>query len=107
MVKVQLGAGNALPTRVGALTLLAGESFLKSAILDNINEYVYFGTETAPGIVVKVDISGALPTRIGNLVLDYGAGENSLDSAAIDVAAGSGYFGCFSQPGESTTFLGL
>ncbi len=70
VVKVQLSTF----TRVGALTLNAGEDVLRSAVIDPTDGFGYFGTGTSPGIVVKVRLSDF--TRVGALPLI--AGENDL-----------------------------
>jgi len=41
-------------SRVGALTLEAGEVGLYSAVMDPAGEFAYFGTRTWPGRVVKI-----------------------------------------------------
>ena len=80
--KVNLGAGATAPIELGPLTLMGGtnanpadgnnvlnspptlygEVFLQSAITDPASGYSYFGTDSAPGQVVKVALSekGAL-----------------------------------------------
>jgi hypothetical protein len=82
-------------TQVGSLTLNTGESALRSAVIDPASGYAYFGTNTAPGVVVKVRLSDF--TRVGNLTLN--TGENELDSAVIDSANGYAYFGTGTFPG--------
>src|SRR2546427_9722700 len=44
-------------TRVGALTLNAGENHLRSAVVVAAGGYAYVGTETSAGIVVEVRLS--------------------------------------------------
>ena len=62
VVKVALGAGTDPPTRVGAVTLNAGENLLNNAVIDAVADYAYFGTKTMPGRVVKVALgAGADP----------------------------------------------
>jgi hypothetical protein len=95
VVKVSLGSGSSAPTRVGAVTLNAGEDVLHSAVIDPAAGYAYFGTYTSPGIVVKVSLGSgsSVPTRVGAVTLD--AREAFLVSAVIDTAAGYAYFGTF------------
>ena len=81
--------------RVDALTLNAGENDLYSAVIDVAGGFAYFGTDTVPGIVVKVRLSDF--TRVGALPLN--AGEEELYSAVIDVAGGFAYFGTDTDPG--------
>src|SRR2546428_1360990 len=73
-------------TRVGALTLNAGENHLRSAVVDAAGGYVYVGTETAPGIVVKVRLSDF--TRVAGLTLNPGEdGLGGFSPAAAGVLA--------------------
>ena len=67
---------------------LTGESEIVSAVIDTLNGYAYFGTETTPGKVIKVSLGSgsALPTRIGTLTLD--TRENDLYTAVIDPSNG-------------------
>jgi hypothetical protein len=76
-------------TRVGALTLYAGEDDLRSAVIDTTSGFAYFGTYTSPGKVVKVRLSDF--TRVGAVTLN--TGEYYLGSAVIDPANGFAYFG--------------
>jgi len=78
--------------RVGALTL---EAMPDSAVIDAANGFAYFGTETYPGIVVKVRLSDF--TSVGALALN--PGEDVLSSAVIDTVNGFAYFGTCTQPG--------
>ena len=94
MVKVDLGAGAVLPTRVGALALATGNGFLDSGEIrqycgafDAVTGYAYFGVSTThianwgPGSVVKVDMSGVgAPTRASSLTLFQG--DDMLGAAA-------------------------
>ncbi len=102
VVKVALGAGANLPTRVGAVTLEDGENQLASAVIDVVGGYAYFGTGVSgvPGRVVKVALgAGAnLPMRVGAVTLEDG--ESQLNSAVIDVPNGYSYFGTFTEPGR-------
>jgi hypothetical protein len=82
-------------TRVGALTLNAGENDLVSAVIDPTGGFAYFGTNDSPGRVVKVRLSDF--TRVGALTLN--AGEDTLFSAVIDPTGGFAYFGTFTWPG--------
>src|SRR3989442_10389810 len=75
-------------SRVGALTMKAGENYLASAVIDSAAGFAYFGTQTDPGIVVKVRLSDF--ARVGSLTLNRG--ESGAFSAFIDSAAGFFYF---------------
>jgi len=98
VIKVALGAGSNPPTRVGALTLDAGEDRLLSAVIDAASGYAYFGTNTIPGRVVKISLGEGSnpPTRVGSVTL--GVDENALISAVIDPAKGYAYFGTNTIP---------
>lgn len=45
--------------RVGAITLEDGEDSMLSAVIDADGGFAYFGTNTSPGRVVKVDLAAA------------------------------------------------
>src|SRR3989442_2795988 len=74
-------------TRVGALTLNAGENHLRSAVVDAAGGYAYVGTETSPGIVVKVRLSDF--TRVAGLTLN--PGEDGLGGVVPDAAGWFAY----------------
>jgi len=57
VVKVALGAGDSPPTHAGAVTIDSGESYPEGALTNDTSGYLYAGTHTAPGIVVKVHAS--------------------------------------------------
>src|SRR5882672_5806875 len=77
-------------------SLQQGESNLTSAVIDTSNgqHYAYFGTDTSPGQVVKVDLSNL--TRVGAISLK--SGEDRLASAVIDTSNSThyAYFGTYS-----------
>ncbi|HSS06619.1 MAG TPA: choice-of-anchor D domain-containing protein, partial [Rhodanobacteraceae bacterium] len=82
--------------RIGAADLQPGEDLPRSAVIDPTGHFAYFGTFTAPGKVVKVDL--ATFQRTGSLTL--AAGQNRLVSAAIDPAGAFAYFGTNTTPGQ-------
>ncbi len=71
----------------------------RSAVLDKENGYAYFGTDTSPGYITKVDID---PDRsfveIDNITLQ--TGEDKLLCAVIDSVKGYAYFGTYTMPGR-------
>jgi hypothetical protein len=81
--------------RVGALTL-AGDGYLHSAVIDRAGRFAYFGTDTSPGRIVKVDL--ATFTRVGTLTLP--AGDDRPYPAVIDPAGRFAYFGTITSPGR-------
>jgi Divergent InlB B-repeat domain/K319L-like, PKD domain len=89
-----------LPTRTDTITLNTGEGHFFSAVIDGANGYAYFGTDTTPGRVVKVDVNPSHTfTRTGGITLN--TGENGLRSAVIDSANGFAYFGTYyTSPGK-------
>ncbi len=99
VVKVSLGSGSSLPTRVGAVVLDPGEDSLGSAVIDTTQGYAYFGTFTSPGRVVRVALGAGSnpPTRVDAVTLD--PGEDFLTRSDIDLNAGFAYFGTFATPG--------
>jgi hypothetical protein len=99
VIKVALGDGDNLPTRVGSLVLPSGEERLVSAVIDPDNGHAFFGTLTDPAQVIKVALGTGTdaPTRVGVITLE--AGENSTAGAAIDTANSHAYFGVRTSPG--------
>jgi len=69
IVKVNLGEGDDLPTRVGALELNTNEKMLRSAVLAASSDYALFGSAGNPSSVVKVAVgaAGEAPTRVSAL----------------------------------------
>lgn len=100
LAKVALGTSNLPPTRLGSLFLAAGEDSVSCGVIDAVNGYAYFGTDTYPGKVVKVALGNGCtyPTRVGTLTLS--SGEGYLQSAVIDVNSGFAYFGTNTGPGK-------
>src|SRR3989442_10586886 len=82
-------------SRVGALTFNNGENLLTSSVVDPVHGFAYFGTDTSPGIVVKVRLADF--AEVGSLTLN--PGENGLTSALVDPARGFAYFGTGTSPG--------
>ena len=78
-----------------ATLLLGGEENLSSSVIDPAGGFAYFGTNTDPGMIVKVRLSDF--TRVGSLTLK--AGETNLTSAVIDTTNGFAYFGANTVPG--------
>ncbi len=72
-----------------------GENDLYSAVIDTTNGYAYFGTNTHPGIVVKIQLSDF--TRVGALTLN--TDEDNLAAAVIDTTNGYAYFGSYMPTG--------
>lgn len=95
IVKVKIGPADWPLTLVETLNLNANEGFPLSTVIDATKGFAYFGTATAPGVIVKVRLSGF--TRVGASAPTYG--ENAFTSAIIDAAKGFAYFGTQTQPG--------
>jgi uncharacterized repeat protein (TIGR01451 family) len=68
---------------------------IDSAVADLTNGYAYFGTDTSPAQVIKMDLRNG--SRVGTLTFD--AGEDYATSAVIDVSEGFAYFGLASSDG--------
>ncbi len=98
VVKIDPGAGNAAPTRVTSITFNGGEAQLTAACIDTTSNFAYFGTNTAPAKVVKVDLTTF--TRVSALTLNIGNFEQFATCAVIDTAAGFAYFGMDVHPGR-------
>jgi hypothetical protein len=70
--------------------LNSGENILVSSVIDTVNKLAYFGTDTSPGIVVKIDLPTF--TRL-SAVTPGGASEDQFRSAVIDLTNSFAYFG--------------
>ena len=58
VVKIKLGQGHELPTRLTAATLLEGEDNLLASVIDTQNRFAYFGTSGNPARIVRVALTG-------------------------------------------------
>jgi len=103
IVKIDLGVGDAPPTRVVALTLNAGDT-VGAAVVDPANGHAYLGTvgvnPTTASKVIKVALGtgNAVPVRLNDSGL-LGASEYTIRTASIDLAARYAYFGTGTTPG--------
>src|SRR5207253_760209 len=85
--------------RVGTEYDFLGEEGIRSAVIDTVHGFAYFGTDTIPGRVIKIAFNGSgPPTLVGILELNDGS-ESNLHTAVIDVAGGYLYFGTSTNPG--------
>ena len=81
-------------TRVAALTYTTGEGFFLTGVIDPLDPtdsssgYMYFGTDDAPGQIVKVRLSTF--SKVATLSLL--SGENRLQSSVIDRVNNFAYF---------------
>ncbi len=84
---------------VGNIALANGEDNIASAVIDlsGATNYAYFGTDTAPGQIVKVNLNTF--TRVG-AATGIVAGEDNFTSAVIDTANQFAYFGTDTAPGK-------
>ena len=78
--------------RVDAVTLNQGENLVRAAVTDGTHGY--FGTDTYPGQVIKIDL--ATMTRVDAISLN--SGEDNLYVAVTDGT--HGYFGTDTSPGK-------
>jgi len=90
LVKVDV-SGVGAPTRTAAVTLVKDDS-LTSGVVDTVNGYAYFGTNTSPGSIIKVQLGSgnSPPVRIGEASDGF---HGNYTAAAIDVTNGFAYFG--------------
>jgi len=79
---------------------MAGGTLFRCATGDTAAGYAYFGTDTSPGIVVKVALgTGATPpSQVAYLTLN--TNEDKLSSVLIDTVNGYAYFGTYTAPGR-------
>ena len=73
---------------------------ISCAVTDLTNGYVYFGTSTTPGRVIKAALGapGQPPRRIASITLE--TGEDNLQCGVMDEANGYAYFGTLTSPGK-------
>ncbi len=71
------------------------ETYLSSAVIDPAAGFAYFGTDTIPGNILRVNLSSFTYSK-----LTLNAGENYLKAAAIDPAGGYAYFTTETSPGK-------
>lgn len=107
VTKIRLGSDSATPPALAATLILnTGENQpdYMSAALDEENGYLYIGTGTTPGSIVKVAVGegDATPIRLGALPLQ--AGENPIDALAIDPVNGFGYAAASGTPDTLVKF---
>ncbi len=93
VIKVALGAGAALPTRIGAASFAVGENNIGAVLLDPANGYGYCATYTSAPHVIKFDMGAgaAAPTVVGSLALN--AGDREASTGVIDTAGGFAILG--------------
>jgi hypothetical protein len=83
----------------GVLSLAAGENLLRTAFIDNNDQFVYWSTYTSPGKVIKVNgTTAGNPSWVNTLTLP--AGENLLSSLAYDNVQGMAFYGTDTTPGK-------
>ena len=73
----------------GLLAFNTLEDNISSVAVDKTNGFAYFGTNTEPALIVKVDLNTF--SRVGSITLPVG--EGLLQSAVMDEANGFAYFG--------------
>ena len=83
-------------TRESALTLTTDERNVTSAVIDPMNETAYFGTDTKPGRVVKIDLAGF--TKVGSLT--FNTMKTSSSQRSSTPRRNFAYFGTDAEPGR-------
>jgi hypothetical protein len=92
-VKIALGSGAALPTRIGATPLGADENYCQSSV--TYGQYLFLGTGYGSiNNIIKIDmgLGATLPTRLNAVTLNAGEEEFS-NGAVINGPAGKAVFG--------------
>jgi len=100
VVKLSLGSGLALPTRLGSVTLQGTSSNLRDMVIDSANGYAYFGTSTIPGRIIKVRLGEGSSAPVVVATLTLPAGEDYVRGAVIDPTNGHAYFVTNTNPGK-------
>ncbi len=94
VIKITVPNDSSLPVRLGALTLPVLENELQAAVYNS--GYVWFATSKSPAEIIKVNVTGALPTRVNKVALQ--SGEDKCYAAAIDTVNNYGYFLTYASP---------
>ncbi len=70
------------PVRVGATILNSEEEYLISAVIDPVDGYAYFGTNSVQGRVIKIELGNGSnpPSRVDTVILTEEAGLSVLRS---------------------------
>ncbi|MFC4822013.1 BACON domain-containing protein [Dokdonella ginsengisoli] len=76
--------------------LLENAALPTAAVMDPAGRYAYFGTNSIPARVLKIDLTSF--ETVAAITLP--AGEDMLRSAVIDAAGRYAYFGTFTDPGK-------
>lgn len=82
-MKINLGEGAALPTRVNAIDLEDGEMYADAGVA--YGGYAYYGTGwgSDPRIIkVAMGAGAALPSRLGALSPPFATGQETFDNGA-------------------------
>ncbi len=95
VIKIQLGDGDNPPQRIGHVELsnADNERYLRCGVINPLDGYALFGTDTSPGCIVKIALGNGAspPMRLGSIPLS--SSETHLASAVIDSQNGYACFG--------------
>ena len=76
-------------------TIPSGQHPIGTGVIDNTTTYMYLGSYTMPGQILKVDTTNLVV--VSSITL--GTGEGLLASSVIDTVGGFAYFGSSTTPG--------
>ncbi len=93
--KIPLSA-TASPPVESSVTIAAVQSPVGAVVLDDTNQFGYFGTQTSPSVIVKVRLSDL--TIISSITLPS-PGLDFLSAGVIETAGGFAYFASSTTPG--------
>ena len=95
--KLEIGPGGFHIPFIGSKTTLpVPAANLASAVVDSKNGFIYFGTQTNPSLVIKLQESNLA------LVSSQSLPTSGLNAAVIDTVGGFAYFGSSATPGTVT-----
>jgi hypothetical protein len=98
IVKIQLSPSLVYLGSVAADS--ASDAYFSCGVIDSLDRYAYFGTNTAPARICKFDVTGSLPVQVGSaLVFPSGVNLNNLSCAVIDSLNQFAYFVTGTSPG--------
>ncbi|MFC1598562.1 hypothetical protein ACFL2U_00925 [Patescibacteria group bacterium] len=81
-------------SRVGSKVSAPGDGSLASLVIDDVDNFAYFGTDTDPANIVKVNLNdGGDPLGFSIVGTKAMTGHEDFQSAVIDTVSGYAYFG--------------
>jgi len=86
---------------IASTTFASGQNNIGTAVIDSTNHFGYFGTQTSPSIVIKVQLPDGVNVSSISIIstITLPSGLNFLSASVIDTQNGFAYFGSSTTPG--------